>query len=52
MGRPVYHILELIQQAIGETPLRRHRRVARDFLVGTLRNQGRGGNRFTPEPIE
>ena len=52
IGAPVYHILELIQEAIGETPLRRHRGVARDFLVGTLRNQRGGAGRFRPPPIE
>lgn len=52
IGRPVYHILELIQYAIGETPLRRQRRVARNFLIGVLRNQGKGGRRFKPAPLE
>lgn len=52
LGSPVYHVLELIQKAIGESPPRRHRRVAFNFLVGTLRNQ-RGGRRyFTPPPVE
>jgi len=52
LGSPVYHILELIQEAIGEQPLRRHRGVARNFLIGTLRNQGGGKRRFRPPPIE
>ncbi len=52
IGAPVYHILELVQEAIGETPLRRHRGVARNFLVGALRNQKGGTGRFTVPPIE
>ncbi len=52
LGSPVYHILELIQEAIGEKPLRRHRGVARNFLIGTLRNQGGGRNRFRLPPVE
>jgi Fe-S oxidoreductase len=37
--RPVYHLLELVQQAIGETPRRRQAVLARQFLVGTVHRQ-------------
>jgi Fe-S oxidoreductase len=37
--RPVYHLLELVQQAIGETPRRRQASLARQFLVGTVHRQ-------------
>ncbi len=36
---PVYHILEFIQMAIGETPLRRQDSRAKLFFYGTLINQ-------------
>ena len=49
---PVYHVIELIQEAIGEKPLRRHRRVASDFLKGTILNQERGSERFFVPQIE
>lgn len=51
-GSPVYHILELIQEAIGEKPLRRHPRAARQFLMGTLLHQRGSRKRFRPAPIE
>jgi Fe-S oxidoreductase len=37
--RPVLHLLELVQWAIGETPRRRQAALARQFLVGALRYQ-------------
>ena len=37
--RPVYHLLELVQMAIGEAPQRRQGALARQFLVGTVRRQ-------------
>jgi Fe-S oxidoreductase len=37
--RPVFHLLELVQQAIGETPRRRQGTLARQFLFGTVRRQ-------------
>jgi Fe-S oxidoreductase len=37
--RPVFHLLELIQQAIGETPRRRQNRLAFQFILGTARGQ-------------
>jgi len=37
--RPVFHILELIQLAIGEHPLRRQGTLAWQFLVGTIHRQ-------------
>lgn len=52
LGSPVYHLLELIQEAIGETPQRKHRSTAFHFLLGTLRNQGGGKGYFYPPPIE
>ncbi|MCD6569491.1 MAG: (Fe-S)-binding protein [Deltaproteobacteria bacterium] len=36
---PVYHILELLQMAIGETPDRRNTQRAWQFLAGTVINQ-------------
>ncbi|MBN1636169.1 MAG: hypothetical protein JW920_06620, partial [Deltaproteobacteria bacterium] len=36
---PVYHILELVQLAIGEKPQRLYRKRAWQMLAGTLRNQ-------------
>ena len=48
---PVYHVIELVQEAIGEQPRRRQRKIAFDFLVGTLRNQESGGGRFFLPPI-
>ncbi len=48
---PVYHVLELVQKAIGERPRRRQRKLAFDFLIGTLRNQEGGGRRFFIPPI-
>ncbi len=50
-AKPVYHILELIQMAIGEEPPRRHRGVAFNFLVGTLLKQAAGKERFFVPPI-
>ena len=49
---PVYHIIELIQEAIGEEPLRKQRRLAFDFLRGTLTKQETGRERFFIPPIE
>jgi Fe-S oxidoreductase len=37
--RPVYHLLELVQMAIGETPRRRQGALARGFVLGTVRRQ-------------
>jgi Fe-S oxidoreductase len=36
---PIYHLLELVQLASGETPLRRHRRRALSMLQGVLLHQ-------------
>lgn len=49
---PVYHVIELIQEAIGETPRRRQDKVAFDFLAGTLLRQKVAGKRFFVPPIE
>ncbi len=37
--RPVVHLLEVAQWAMGETPRRRQGALARQFLIGALRNQ-------------
>ena len=37
--RPVLHLLELLQTAIGETPRRRQATLARQFLAGAIRHQ-------------
>jgi Fe-S oxidoreductase len=37
--RPVVHLLELIQQAIGEAPRRRQNKVAFQFVLGTAHRQ-------------
>jgi len=51
-SKRVYHVIELVQEAVGETPSRRHRRIAFDFLKGTLLNQESGRERFFVPPIE
>ena len=37
--RPVYHLLELVQMALGEMPRRRQGTLARHFVLGTARRQ-------------
>jgi Fe-S oxidoreductase len=37
--RPVYHILELVQMAMGEAPRRRQGALARSFVLGTVGRQ-------------
>lgn len=37
--RPVYHVLELVQMALGEIPRRRQGALARGFVAGTVRRQ-------------
>ena len=37
--RPVYHLLELVQMAMGEAPRRRQGDLARQFILGTARHQ-------------
>jgi Fe-S oxidoreductase len=37
--RPVYHLLELVQMSIGETPRRRQGELARQFVLGTVGHQ-------------
>lgn len=49
---PVYHVIELIQEALGETPRRRQGRVAFDFVKGTLFNQRHSRRRFFVPPLE
>ncbi|HNT89950.1 MAG TPA: (Fe-S)-binding protein, partial [Candidatus Hydrogenedentes bacterium] len=48
---PVYHLIELVQEATGETPARRHRKLAFDLLSGTLFRQEVGKERFFVPPI-
>lgn len=36
---PIYHILELLQKAIGETPKRRNKQRGRQFFLEVLKNQ-------------
>ena len=48
---PVHHVVELVQEAIGETPLRRQGSRARHFLAGTLMGQKIVGKRFFVPPI-
>ncbi|HEO71757.1 MAG TPA: (Fe-S)-binding protein, partial [Candidatus Hydrogenedentes bacterium] len=48
---PVYHVIELLQEALGEEPARRHRKRALDFLRGTLLNQSTSSKRFRIPPI-
>jgi hypothetical protein len=37
--RPVFHLSELVQLAIGETPRRRQGTLARQFVSGTVQHQ-------------
>jgi Fe-S oxidoreductase len=37
--RPVFHLLELMQMALGETPRRRQGALAAQFIAGTVRRQ-------------
>jgi Fe-S oxidoreductase len=37
--RPVYHLLELVQMALGEAPRRRQGALAQGFVAGTVRRQ-------------
>jgi Fe-S oxidoreductase len=37
--RPVFHLLELVQMALGEVPRRRQGALARGFVAGTVRRQ-------------
>ena len=53
-GMPIYHILEMLQMAIGESPLRRQRQRGRAQLTGTLLNQSPklfSGRRFRVKEI-
>jgi len=52
LSNPVYHVIELVQEAMGERPPRRHRRIAFDLLRGTMLGQAGGGARFFVPPIE
>ncbi len=37
--RPIWHLVELVQMSIGETPRRRQGSLARQFILGTIRHQ-------------
>lgn len=49
---PVYHVVELVQEAIGESPRREQGKVAAELLKGTLFQQESGSGRFYIPPIE
>ena len=52
---PTYHIMELVQMAIGEEPLRRNRPRARTMFLGIMRNQMPtllSRRRFRSDPIK
>jgi Fe-S oxidoreductase len=49
--KPIYHLIELIQEAIGETPKRKQRKIVFDFLEGTILKQKMGKKRFYVEDI-
>ena len=51
-GGRIQHVLALVQEAIGEKTETRQRRTALHLLIGVLRNQEGGSNRFVPPPIE
>ncbi|HOZ47314.1 MAG TPA: (Fe-S)-binding protein [Candidatus Hydrogenedentes bacterium] len=48
---PVHHVLQLVQEAIGEEPVRRRTGPALSFLVGTLRHQEWGKGPFRVPPL-
>ena len=52
LGGPMRHVLELVQEAIGESPPNKHRGTALNLVAGVLRNQAGGAKRFVPPPIE
>lgn len=49
---PIHHVIELVQEAIGETPRREQGKVAMELLKGTLLQQEFGAGRFFVPPIE
>ncbi len=54
-NKPVYHLLELVQMAMGETPERRIRQRARLLLAGVLRHQAPmllSGKHYTMKGLE
>ncbi|MDP8255067.1 MAG: (Fe-S)-binding protein [Candidatus Alcyoniella australis] len=54
-SKPIYHLIEMVQMAIGEQPARRIGSRSRALLLGTLRRQGpalASRKRLRPEPIE
>ncbi len=52
IGGGMRHVLEIVQQAIGEYPQGKHRRTALTLCMGVLRNQKGGRKRFAPPPIQ
>ena len=48
----IHHVIELVQEAIGETPRREQDKVAAELLKGTLLQQEIGRGRFFIPPIE
>lgn len=51
-GGRIRHVIECVQEAIGEYPGNRRRRTALNLAAGVLRNQRGGAGRFHPPPIE
>jgi len=51
VGGGMRHVLEIVQEAIGENPQGKHLRTALTLCMGVLRNQ-KGGKRFTPPAIQ
>ncbi len=52
LGGGMRHVLELIQEALGEPVTVKHRASALHLVMGVLRNQRGGSGRFYPPPIE
>lgn len=51
-GGDMRHVIELVQEAIGEKVRTRHRVTAFHLALGIVLNQARGSGRFKPPPIE
>lgn len=51
-GRRTRHVLEWVQEAIGEQPAGGHQKAAINLALGVLRHQRGGSGRFFPPPIE
>lgn len=51
-GGRIHHILEWVQEALGEDVKGGHRKTAFNLILGVLRNQHNSAKRFYPPPIE